>query len=161
MTAEQLKQLEDNLWQAADKLRVDSDLKASEHSTPVLGLIFLRFASIRYNKIKPAIKAELEVQRDSRRQRSEAEIALEKCGFYLPPEAEYEYLLHLPEKAEIDKAIKHAMELIEQYKPELKDTLPKDEYFRLTRGDDKTLPKTLLKISGCSGATASPRDQPR
>jgi type I restriction enzyme M protein len=36
MTAELLKQLEDNLWQAADKLRVDSDLKASEYSTPVI-----------------------------------------------------------------------------------------------------------------------------
>jgi len=56
MTAEQLKELEDNLWKAADKLRADSGLKASEYSTPILGLIFLRFASIRYNKVKAEIK---------------------------------------------------------------------------------------------------------
>lgn len=58
MTADQLKQLEDNLWQAADRLRVDSDLKASEHSTPVLGLIFLRFATIRYHRHTAEIDAE-------------------------------------------------------------------------------------------------------
>lgn len=146
MTSEQLKKLEDDLWHAADQLRVDSDLKASEYSTPVLGLIFLRFASIRYDKVKPDIKAALEAQKNKRIQQTEAEIAILKCGFYLPLEAEYDTLLGLPEKENIALKIKEAMELIEKYKPELEDTLPKDEYFRLTRGDDKTLPKRLLKI---------------
>ncbi|MBW7891884.1 MAG: SAM-dependent DNA methyltransferase, partial [Chitinophagaceae bacterium] len=146
MTAEQLKELEDNLWKAADKLRADSGLKASEYSTPILGLIFLRFASIRYGKVKEEIKAELEAQKNSRNQLKEEEIALLKCGFYLPPEAEYDYLLNLPEKTDIAKAIKKAMELIEYYKPELKDSLPKDEYFKLYTKDDRSLPKSLLKI---------------
>ena len=44
MNAEQLKQLEDDLWSAADNLRANSDLKSSEYATPVLGLIFLKFA---------------------------------------------------------------------------------------------------------------------
>jgi len=145
MTADQLKELEDNLWKAADKLRADSGLKASEYSTPILGLIFLRFASIRYNKVKAAIKAELEAQKNSRNQLKEEEIAILKCGFYLPPEAEYDYLLNLPEKTDIAKAIKKAMELIEYYKPELKDSLPKDEYFKLYTKDDRSLPKSLLK----------------
>ncbi|MCG9911917.1 MAG: N-6 DNA methylase [Flavobacteriales bacterium] len=145
MTGEQLKELEDNLWKAADKLRADSGLKASEYSTPILGLIFLRFASIRYNKVKAEIKAELEAQKKSRNQLKEEEIAILKCGFYLPPEAEYDYLLNLPEKDDIAKAIKKAMELIEYYKPELKDSLPKDEYFKLYTKDDRSLPKSLLK----------------
>lgn len=145
MTAEQLKEFEDNLWKAADKLRADSGLKASEYSTPILGLIFLRFASIRYNKVKAEIKAELEAQKKSRNQLKEEEIAILKCGFYLPPEAEYDYLLNLPEKTDIAKAIKKAMELIEYYKPELKDSLPKDEYFKLYTKDDRSLPKSLLK----------------
>ena len=145
MTAEQLKELEDNLWKAADKLRADSGLKASEYSTPILGLIFLRFASIRYNKVKAEIKAELEAQKKSRNQLKEEEIAILKCGFYLPLEAEYDYLLNLPEKTDIAKAIKKAMELIEYYKPELKDSLPKDEYFKLYTKDDRSLPKSLLK----------------
>ncbi|WP_315821675.1 type I restriction-modification system subunit M N-terminal domain-containing protein [Paraflavitalea speifideaquila] len=65
MTAEQLKALEDRLWQAADRLRVDSGLKASEYATPILGLIFLRFASIRYNKVKPLIADELKAQKEN------------------------------------------------------------------------------------------------
>lgn len=146
MTGEQLKELEANLWQAADKLRVDSGLKASEYSTPILGLIFLRFASIRYNKVKNEIAAELEAQKKARLQLKEEEIAIMKCGFYLPKEAEYNYLLNLPEKEDIAKAIKTAMELIEYYKPELKDSLPKDEYFKLYTKDDRSLPKSLLKI---------------
>lgn len=145
MTADQLKELEDNLWKAADKLRADSGLKASEYSTPILGLIFLRFASIRYNKVKAEIKAELEAQKKSRNQLKEEEIAILKCGFYLPPEAEYDYLLELPEKTDIAKAIKKAMELIEYYKPDLKDSLPKDEYFKLYTKEDRSLPKSLLK----------------
>jgi type I restriction enzyme M protein len=146
MTSEQLKQLEENLWSAADKLRADSGLKASEYATPILGLIFLRFASIRYNKVKPEIEKELKAQKGKRRQREAHEIALEKCGFYLPPEAEYDYLLTLPEKENLAKAIKVAMEKIELYKPELQDSLPKDEYFKLVTKDDKSLPKSLLKI---------------
>jgi len=146
MTAEQLKELEDRLWEAADKLRVDSGLKASEYATPILGLIFLRFASIRFNKVKPLIEAEVVAQKNSRLQREKHEIAIEKCGFYLPPEAEYEYLLNLPEKENIAKAIKVAMEKIELYKPELLDSLPKDEYFKLVKPGDNSLPKTLLKI---------------
>lgn len=146
MTADQLKQLEDNLWKAADRLRVDSDLKASEYSTPVLGLIFLRFATIRYHRHKAAIEAEYSSLLGTRREKPIHEIALEKCGFYLPAEADYDYLLALPEEADVARAIRTAMERIEEYKPELRDTLPKDEYFRLTRGDDKSLPNTLLKI---------------
>jgi type I restriction enzyme M protein len=146
MTPEQLKLLEDSLWKAADKLRVDSGLKASEYATPILGLIFLRFASIRYNRYKAEIEKEFNSQKGSRMQQSIAEIALAKCGFYLPREAEYEYLLNLPEQEDIARAIKNAMELIEKYKPELQDSLPKDEYFKLYTQDDRSLPKTLLKI---------------
>ncbi|MFN9108923.1 MAG: N-6 DNA methylase [Bacteroidota bacterium] len=146
MTPEQLKMLENRLWEAADKLRVDSGLKASEYSTPILGLIFLRFASIRYNRYKAEIESEFAAHKGTRREQPIEEIALAKCGFYLPREAEYEYLLNLPEKEDIAKAIKKAMELIEHYKPELQDSLPKDEYFKLYSPNDRSLPKTLLKI---------------
>ena len=36
--------LEKDLWEAADNLRANSDLKSQEYSTPVLGLIFLKYA---------------------------------------------------------------------------------------------------------------------
>ena len=51
-----------------------------------------------------------------------------------------------PEDRDITKAIKEAMEQIEKYKLELLDSLPKDEYFKLYAPDDRTLPKSLLKI---------------
>lgn len=144
MTTEELKKLEDDLWSAAVRMRADSDLKLSEFATPVLGLIFLKFADNKYTAVEAEIKKELKAQENSRRQREMHEIAIEKCGFYLPEESRYGYLLNLPEKEDIAKALKHAMAEIEKYKPELQDTLPQDEYYDLTR-TDKSLPKTLLK----------------
>ena len=40
--------LEKRLWDAADQFRANSGLKAQEYSAPVLGLIFLRFAEVRF-----------------------------------------------------------------------------------------------------------------
>lgn len=146
MTREQLKKLEDRLWIAADNLRANSDLKASEYSIPVLGLIFLKFADNIYRQHEAAIQAEFEKKEGTRLEKAIADIAIEKCGFYLPPEARYDYLKDLGEKEDIAKAIKQAMELIEKHKPELEGVLPKQEYSRLTR-DEKTknLPNDLLR----------------
>ena len=139
MTTQQLKKLESDLWSAAIKMRADSDLKLSEFATPILGLIFLKFTDNKYSAVEDEINAELKAQENSRRQRQVHEIAIEKCGFYLPAESRYDYLLNLPEKEDIAKAIKQAMAAIEKYKPELENTLPQDEYYDLTR-NDKNLP---------------------
>jgi type I restriction-modification system DNA methylase subunit len=40
--------LEKRLWDAADQLRANSGLKPQEYSGPILGLIFLRFAEVRF-----------------------------------------------------------------------------------------------------------------
>ena len=146
MTTEQLKQLEADLWRAADNLRANSDLKASEYSTPVLGLIFLRFADNIYSRYESEIDAEHARLKKTRISREMHDIAIEKCGFYLPPEARYRYLLELPEEDDVATAIKEAMEAIERYKPELQGILPKEEYFRLTRNPKtRTIPNELLK----------------
>ena len=42
--------LEKRLWEAADQLRANSGLTAAQYSSPVLGLIFLRFAEARFAK---------------------------------------------------------------------------------------------------------------
>lgn len=144
MNKDQLKKLEADLWSAADKLRANSDLKASEYSTPVLGLIFLKFADNNYRRHEAEIIAEYQEFKGSRREKPVSEIAIEKCGFYLPDHARYDYLLNLPEEKDIAKALKNAMKLIEEYKPELEGVLPKDEYAALTR-TDKTLPQSLLR----------------
>jgi len=146
MTKEQLKQLEKDLWGAADNLRANSDLKASEYSTPVLGLIFLKFADNKYRAHEEGIIAEYQKLKGTRREKKLSDIAVEKCGFYLPDHARYDYLLNLPENKDIAKALKEAMKDIEKYKPELEGVLPKDEYFKLTRDPKtRTIPNDLLK----------------
>ena len=41
-----IEQLEDSLWAAADNLRANSKLTSSEYCMPVLGVIFLRHAPV-------------------------------------------------------------------------------------------------------------------
>ncbi|WP_295607735.1 type I restriction-modification system subunit M N-terminal domain-containing protein, partial [uncultured Lamprocystis sp.] len=121
MNRDQLKQLEDTLWSAADNLRANSDLKASEYGTPVLGLIFLKFADINYRRHEAVIQAEHAALKGTRREKPLHEIAVAKCGFHLADYARYSYLLDLSESEDIAKAIVAAMESIEFFKPELKD----------------------------------------
>ncbi len=150
--AEELKQLEDRLWDAADTLRSESGLKSTQYSTPVLGLIFLRFASNKYDKFKDEIEAEFSASQNTRNPKTREEIALSKCGYYLPEKSHFDYLLSLSEQEDIPLAIKKAMEGIEQHKPELLGSLPKDEYFNLEPKEDGesirdySLTASLLKI---------------
>ena len=76
---------------AADSLRANSDLRASEYSTPVLGLIFLRFSDNKYRQHEQEILAEYAKLKGTRREKPVSDIAIEKCGFYLPDHARYEY----------------------------------------------------------------------
>ncbi len=146
MNKEQLKKLETDLWRAADALRANSDLKASEYSTPVLGLIFLKFADNKYRQHEAAILAEYQRLKSTRREKPLSDIAIERCGFFLPAHARYQYLLNLPEKEDIAKAIQKAMAAIEDYKPELQGVLPQQEYYRLTRSEqNKGMAQRLLK----------------
>ena len=122
----QLKKLEAELWGVADQLRANSKLTASEYSMPVLGLIFLRHAYNRFQKVK----VELEKSLPSHPQRGIR--ALTKQDFvaqnsmFLPPEAQFDYLVALPESADIGEAIDNAMKLIEDEYENLKGVLPKN-----------------------------------
>lgn len=69
MNAEQLKQLENDLWAAADNLRANTDLKSSEYATPVLGLIFLKFADNKYSRAEKAINKEFAKLSGTRREK--------------------------------------------------------------------------------------------
>lgn len=115
MTNKQLKNLKDTLWATADQLRANSGLKSSEYAEPILGLIFLRFAECKYAKYEMEIRAEYEKIKGTRMERPIHEIAIEKCGFYLPDEAKYEWLLHLPESENLAQKVKEAMISLESY----------------------------------------------
>jgi type I restriction enzyme M protein len=159
MNPEELKRLEATLWQSADTLRANSDLKSSEYSTPVLGLIFLKFADNKYSLHEAEINAEFQKLKGTRRDRPIHEIAIEKCGFYLPKEARYDYLLTRPEKEDLAKVLKEAMQQIEKDKPELKETLPQDEYFRLNRkGENKNILDNTILIRLLKNFADIPKD---
>lgn len=77
--------------------------------------------------------------------RGEHEIAVEKCRFYLPPVARYDYLLNLPENENLAQKVQNAMEEIEHYNPFLVDTLPKDVYYKIVKQSQSVL-FDLLKL---------------
>jgi type I restriction enzyme M protein len=131
--------LEKRLWDAADQLRANSGLKAQEYSGPILGLIFLRFAEVRF----ASQHAKLESAGASSRRGSRVEepTAYHAEGIlYLAPEARFDYLLSLPESTDIGAKVNGAMRLIEQHNPKLAGVLPKT-YNLFT----STLLKELLK----------------
>ena len=131
--------LEKRLWDAADQFRANSGLKAQEYSGPILGLIFLRFAEVRF----AAQRARLEAAGASSRRGSRVDepAAYHAEGvLYLAPEARFEHLLTLPEFAVIGASVNAAMRLIEQHNPTLAGVLPKT-YNLFT----STLLKELLK----------------
>ena len=152
MNIQKLKKLENSLWDAANQLRQGAGLKATEYASPILGLIFLKFADIKYRQFEEAIKQEFISKQGSRNEQTEKHIALELCGFYLPDYARYRYLRDLPESDNYAQKVKDAMQAVEDglERDDFKNVLPKDEYFKITNSDkpdsDKTLLKTLFKI---------------
>ena len=124
--------LEKRLWDAADQFRANSGLKAAEYSTPVLGLIFLRFADARFGaqraKLETAAAASAGASsRSSRRgSRVEEPDAYHAEGIlYLPAEARFDYLLSLPEAENIGAKVNAAMLAVEKQNPQLSGILPK------------------------------------
>jgi type I restriction enzyme M protein len=115
-----LNDLESRLWSAADKLWANTGLKPSEFSTPVLGLIFLRYAERRFNEVESAL-------RKSGTPASEIEPFDYKAegALYLPKTARFAHLANLPEGDNIGKAINDAMAAIEVTNDELKGVLPR------------------------------------
>ncbi|NBO91326.1 MAG: SAM-dependent DNA methyltransferase [Planctomycetia bacterium] len=128
-------ELAKGLWACADELRANSKLKASEYSTPVLGLIFLRFAEHRFAIVEKELSNKTSRRRGIDKTNYQAEGAL-----YLRPEARFPYLAQLPEQADIGSAIEKAMAAIEEDNEILKGTF-KANYQRI----DKPALKTLLK----------------
>ena len=113
-------EIEKRLWSAADELRANSKLKASEYSIPVLGLIFLRFADHKFEQAKK------EVDSTGTGRRKIGKLDYQALGvLYLPEEARFRKLLKLPEGENIGRAINDAMKAVEAENPDLKDVLPK------------------------------------
>lgn len=133
-----IRTLESELWESADLLRAGSKLTSNQYCMPVLGLIFLRYAYSRYKMVE----AEILKGRPSRGGRVmpvEASDFAAKSALYLPKEAQYDYLLNLPEDIQtaglaskdghrmnsLGEVVNNAMHLIEDQSEQLVGVLPK------------------------------------
>ncbi len=131
--------LEKRLWDAADQFRANSGLTAAQYSQPVLGLIFLRFAEVRFATQQAKLAKTAASSR--RGARTEDPAAYHADGvLFLTPGARFDHLLALPEASDVGKAINDAMRDIEKNNPQLAGVLPKT-YNLFT----STLLKELLK----------------
>ena len=137
--------IENRLWAMADELRANSRLRASEYSTPVLGLIFLRYADHKFTQAEQEIRETASTS--SRRVRITDQSAEYQARgvFYLPEEARFQYLLNLPESEDIARAINDAMRAIEEANSGLDGVLPKT-YNRLERSVLFELLRTMSQI---------------
>ena len=116
--------LEKSLWDAADQLRANSGLKAQEYSGPILGLIFLRFAEVRFAARRSTLEAaSVSSRRGSRVDDPDAYHA--EGVLYLSPEARFDHLLTLPEAANVGASVNAAMREIEKHNARLAGVLPK------------------------------------
>ena len=142
----ELKKLKDDLWHAADILRAGAHLAANKYGQPILGLIFLRYADILYKQHKEDIEAEYAAKKGTRIERSLKEIAVEKCGFYLPECAYYDFLNDAPDNAHKAVLVKEAMSEIEKENPNMAGVLPKEVYGQLVPAEEPDLLSKIVRV---------------
>lgn len=146
MTDIELKTLKDNLWHSADMLRAGAHLAANKYGQPILGLIFLRYADILFKQHKEEIDDEYEKYKGSRMERDYKSIAIEKCGFFLPECAYYDFLNNAPDNAEKAILVKQAMEAIERENPRMEGVLPKEVYGQLVPEEEPELLSRIVRV---------------
>jgi type I restriction enzyme M protein len=133
-----IKKLEADLWESADLLRAGSKLTSNQYCMPVLGLLFLRYAYSRFKMVEAEILKTRPV-RNGRQMPVEASDFAAKSALFLPKEAQYDYLVNLPENIvsaglkntsgqtmnSLGEVVNNAMELVEQQSEQLTGVLPK------------------------------------
>ena len=134
-----IRKLESELWESADLLRAGSKLTSNQYCMPVLGLIFLRYAYSRFKLVEAEILKNRPV-RGGRVLPVEASDFASRSALFLPREAQYAYLVELPENIpaagltnwrgevmnSLGEVVNNAMELVEQQSEQLSGVLPKD-----------------------------------
>lgn len=134
-----IRKLEAELWESADLLRAGSKLTSNQYCMPVLGLIFLRYAYSRFKLVEAEILKDRPVRNGRVLPVEESDFA-SRSALFLPREAQYAYLVELPENIpaagltnrngqvmnSLGEAVNNAMELVEGQSEQLSGVLPKD-----------------------------------
>lgn len=151
------KTLEHRLWEAADALRGNQE--PSEYKHVVLGLVFLKYISDRFEERRRAIEAALsdpdseDYISNEKRRAPFLEDRDEYAGhnvFWVPPEARWDYIQGRAKLASIGQDIDTAMDLIEKENPYIRGVLPRN-YGR--EGLDKGRLGKLVDLIGSIGFT--------
>ena len=129
------KSIEENLWQSCDKLR--GAIEPAEYKHVVLSLIFLKFASDKFEErrnelIKEGKSKYLEI----------AVFYNEKNVFFLEEESRWSYIIKNAKQNDISLKIDTALHTIEKNNKALKGALPDNYFSRL--GLDKTKLASLI-----------------
>lgn len=133
-----IKQLEEDLWTSADALRASSKLNSNQYCMPVLGLIFLKYAYGRFKKVESELLKDRPKRNGVPLPVTERDFRA-KSALYLPREAQYDFLLNLPENiasanvtdeegrllSKLGDVVNYSMRLIEQQSEHLRGILPK------------------------------------
>ena len=109
---------EKQLWDAADVLRGNMD--AADYKNVVLGLIFLKYLSDRFDERYQELVAEGYGDEEDR------DCYIEENVFYVPEEARWAQIASEAHAPEIGQVIDNAMRAIERENDALKDVLPKN-----------------------------------
>jgi type I restriction enzyme M protein len=118
------KSIEETLWDSANKLR--GSVEPSEYKHVVLGLIFLKFASDKYEERRAEIIAE-----GHTKHADNVAFYTMKNVFYLPEESRWATLMKNAKQSDIALKIDTALSTVEKNNPSLKGALPDNYYSRI------------------------------
>ncbi|MCW3787224.1 type I restriction-modification system subunit M [Plebeiibacterium sediminum] len=133
------KSMEESLWDSANKLR--GTVESSEYKHVVLGLIFLKFVSDKFEERKEELVAEGKEKFIDMK-----EFYNMKNIFYLPEESRWSYVISHAKQDDIALKIDTALNTIEKNNPSLKGALP-DNYFSRLGLDASKLSSLLDAIN--------------
>ena len=129
-----ISQIEKRLWLVADNLRANSNFASNEYFLPVMGLIFLRHAFSRFQKVRAEIVETLPSRGGITRALTKEDFS-QRSAIFLAEEAQFPYLVGIPDGEDRGQTIVEAMEAIERDYPALNGVLPKQEYIELGNND--------------------------
>src|SRR6516162_8719118 len=127
------KSLEQRLWEAADALRGNQE--PSEYKHVVLGLVFLKYLSDRFEALRRDIEATLSnpdspdyIPNEARRQRfvEDRDEYRSHNVFWVPADARWETIQSKAKLPQIGQVIDTAMDLIEKVNPSIRGVLPRN-----------------------------------
>jgi type I restriction enzyme M protein len=137
--AKKEKSIEETLWDSANKLR--GTVESSEYKHVVLGLIFLKFASDKFEERRKELIA------DKKEKFLEMKEFYNMSNiFYLPEESRWSFIIKNSKQDDIALKIDTALHTIEKNNPALKGALP-DNYFSRLNMDVSKLAALLDTIN--------------